>query len=45
MRWLRQRPGGGEFGDGIEDASNQHGQDEVTAAVAVGADLARRAAT
>ena len=45
----RQRPGGGELGDGIEDAAGQHGQDEVAAAVAfraedaVEADLARGA--
>jgi hypothetical protein len=42
-------PGGGELGDRIEDAAGQHGQDEVAAAVAVGAedaveaDLARGA--
>src|SRR4051794_7302805 len=48
-RGRRQRPGGGEFGDGIEDAPDQHGEDEVAAAVAVGAedavkaDLARHA--
>ena len=45
----RQRPGGGEFGDGVEDAADQHGEDEVAAAIAVGAedaveaDLARDA--
>jgi hypothetical protein len=45
----RQRPGGGEFGDGVEDAADQQGEDEVAAAVAVRAedsvmaDLARRA--
>ena len=41
--------GGGELRDGIEDAADEHGQDEVAAAVAVGAedaveaDLARGA--
>src|ERR1700684_1007099 len=45
----RQRPGGGQLGDGIKDAANQQGEDEVAAAVAiwtedaVQADLARRA--
>jgi hypothetical protein len=48
-RGWRQRPGGGEFGDGVEDAADQQGEDEVAAAVAVRAedavkaDLARRA--
>jgi hypothetical protein len=48
-RGWRQRPGGGEFGDGVEDTADQQGEDEVAAAVAVRAeyavktDLARRA--
>src|SRR3954471_2382026 len=48
-RGRRERPGGGELGDGIEDAPDQQGEDEVAVAVAVGAedavkaDLARRA--
>src|SRR5215210_7661209 len=48
-RGRRERPGGGEFGDGVEDAADQQGEDEVAAAVAVRAedavkaDLARRA--
>src|SRR4051794_21912835 len=34
----RQCPGGGELGDRIEDAPDQQGEDEVTAAVAVGSE-------
>jgi hypothetical protein len=45
----RQRPRGGKLGDRIEDAADEQRQDEVAAAIAVGAedavkaDLARRA--
>ncbi len=45
----RQRTGGGQLGPGIEHAADEEGQDEVAAAVAVGAeqpieaDLARHA--
>jgi hypothetical protein len=34
----RQRPGGGKLGAGIENAADHQGQDEVAAAVAVGAE-------
>src|SRR3954470_6942535 len=39
-RVRRQRPGGGELGDGIEDTPDQQGQDEVAATVAVRAEQA-----
>ncbi|PPQ34108.1 hypothetical protein CCS01_12485 [Rhodopila globiformis] len=39
----RQRPGRGELGDGIEDAADQHSQNEIAAAVAVGAEDALEA--
>ena len=34
----RQRTGGGELGGGFEDAADEQGEDEVTAAMAVGAE-------
>jgi hypothetical protein len=37
-RGRRERPGGGEFGEGVEDAPDQQGEDEVAAAVSVGAE-------
>src|ERR1700712_2054394 len=48
-RGRREYPGGGELGDGVKDAPDQQGEDEVAAAIAVRAedavkaDLARRA--
>ncbi len=39
-RWRAQRTGGGELGCGVDDATDQKGEDQVAAAIAAGAENA-----